>query len=103
MLSNNFRILHSPQLRIDTPQFGLVDFRSLSDARALEIWQIGFEFIGISADGAKKYFSKLNSSELVELIKTRLDPTDVILLAGIKKTKSVEKAKIARLIELSDD
>ena len=103
MLSPNFRILGSPTLRIDTPQFGLIDFRELSDETALEIWTKGFKHLGISPEGAKEYLSKLNSSEIVELIKTRMDPTDIIILSGIKKTKSVEKAKTERLIELSND
>jgi hypothetical protein len=102
MLSNNFRILGSPTLRIDTPQFGLIDFRELSDENALEIWEKGFKHLGISNEGAKKYLSKLNSSEIVELIKTRTDIDDVLILAQLKKTKAVKAAKEFMLEKLAD-
>lgn len=103
MLGPHFRLIGQPQLRVDHPRFGFIDFRLLTEEQSLDLWQQGFEYIGITPEGVKKYLSKMNSQSVASLIMVLQDPSDVILVSRIKNTKSVEKAKMKRLSELAND
>lgn len=102
MLSPNFRLLNSPTLRVVVPKHGLIDFRTISEEKALQLFKAGFKHVGITTAGAKEYFSKANSNELVELIKSRTDLDDVLILAKLKNTKAVREAKQMMVEQLAD-
>ncbi|MCO6501346.1 MAG: hypothetical protein J5I47_13355 [Vicingus serpentipes] len=96
-----FRIIGSPSPRIDTRKFGIIDFRTITPEDAFEAWKGGFEFIGITPEGAKEFLSNLNSTELAALIKSRTNLDDVLIIAKLKNTKAVKEAKKEMVEKLS--
>lgn len=96
-----FKIKNSSTTKLHSPKFGVVDFKKLTPDAAFDLWYKGFEHLAITPEGAKEYLENLNSTELVQFIKTRTTVEEVLAIAKLKNTKAVKEAAELMLEKLA--
>lgn len=74
------------------PELGRIHFRSLSPARALELWAAGLPELRITAEGARQLLGKAKARELARLMERCTTLQEVEALAALSTSTTVRTA-----------
>ncbi len=87
---------------IASTEFGTVRFSDISLERAIGLWEKGFPYLALTAEGARKLYGDLPPAERIALLKKCRTPEEVAAMVATwkKPTQAVLFAQENRLKEL---
>lgn len=100
-LNENFIIKGSGSALHVFPKLGEVNLKKASEEVLIEVFEGGFNVLGITAVGAKKIYGPKNSDDVIAVVAKCVDVDDVIAIGNAKDTKKVTSAVEARIKQLA--